>query len=375
MAGIRIGHVHLQRLGERVGREWARERDADIGRFRRSELVPEVASAPAVAAVMLDGGRAQVRADGQGPGVHGEAWAETKVACCLSLSSKEWAADPQPEPPAKLLDPAGVARLAAELKARAGAAPLGKAAPAGRGGPAPRRRRKKARRKDRRPRKLVRTVVASMASSDEFGWQVAAEVHRRRLGEAGRKACVCDGQKWNWAVFAMHLLPLGFVAILDIIHLVAYLHGAARAAAETAEGVFPLYERWLRLAWAGEAEKLHGELVSASQRLGEAPAGAKDDDPRKVLAEAAGHVGNNKGRMRYADYRKQGLPIGSAPVESAIKQVNQRIKGTEKFWLRGGAEAILQVRAAYLSEDGRAERYWKRKRPRGRAVGERRLNQ
>ncbi len=77
--------------------------------------------------------------------------------------------------------------------------------------------------------------------------------------------------------------------------------------------------------------------------------------------------------MDYPTYRRQGLPITSAPVESLIKQVNRRVKGSEKFWLRGGVEGVLQVRAAYLSEDGRADRHWARPRPRGRAVGSGRL--
>ena len=60
-------------------------------------------------------------------------------------------------------------------------------------------------------------------------------------------------------------------------------------------------------------------------------------------------------------------------MESVIKQLNRRVKGTEKFWAEGGAEAVLQVRAAYPSEDGRAERYAAKPRPRGRAVGAGRL--
>ncbi len=64
---------------------------------------------------------------------------------------------------------------------------------------------------------------------------------------------------------------------------------------------------------------------------------------------------------------------GQGPVESVIKQWNRRVKGSEKFWLQGGAEAILQVRTAYLSEDDRAERYWARPRPDARAVGSGRL--
>jgi hypothetical protein len=39
-------------------------------------------------------------------------------------------------------------------------------------------------------------------------------------------------------------------------------------------------------------------------------------------------------------------------VESLIKEVNYRVKGTEKFWDNPeGAEAILQLRAAVLSDD------------------------
>ena len=77
--------------------------------------------------------------------------------------------------------------------------------------------------------------------------------------------------------------------------------------------------------------------------------------------------------MAYPRYRRLGLPISSAAVESTIKQVNRRVKGTEKFWINGGAEAILQLRAAYLSEDDRASTYWSRPRPCARAAGAGRL--
>jgi cob(I)alamin adenosyltransferase len=43
-----------------------------------------------------------------------------------------------------------------------------------------------------------------------------------------------------------------------------------------------------------------------------------------------------------------GLAISSAPVESTIKQVNHRLKGSEKFWLSGGAEAVVQVPEAII---------------------------
>src|SRR5262249_56492399 len=70
--------------------------------------------------------------------------------------------------------------------------------------PPPRRRRAKTKRKG--PQVLVKTVVATTGASDAFGWQVAAEVHRRGLDRAERKACVCDGSQALWALFDFHLL-------------------------------------------------------------------------------------------------------------------------------------------------------------------------
>jgi hypothetical protein len=72
--------------------------------------------------------------------------------------------------------------------------------------------------------------------------------------------------------------------------------------------------------------------------------------------------------MDYPRYRRMGLLGSSSLVESLLKQINHRVKGTEQFWNNGGLEAVLQVRAAYLSDDGRAETFHQR-RPRGAAVG------
>lgn len=374
LSDIAISPTHVRRLCERVGTEWAEARDADVQAFRDRRLTATVAVAPKVAAVMLDGGRLQARAEEAGRGVTDRHWRETKVACCLTLESTEKAVDPQPDPPAKFLETATAARLAAEIKSgRSAGSRRGAAAAAEKSKEKPTRSRRRRSRRRPGPKKLVRTVVASLENSDTFGYHVAAEVQRRRLGEAGRKACVCDGSNWNWSLFAMHLLPWGFVGILDFIHLLSYLYETAQVGADAGETSWAVYERWLRWAWAGEVKVLLADLKRVSERLGAPPPDAKDTDPRKVAAETLGYVTHAQGKMNYAEYRRQGLPISSAPVERVIKQLNRRVKGTEKFWVSGCAESMLQVRAAILSEDGRAERYAKQPRPRGRAVGGNRL--
>jgi hypothetical protein len=348
LAELTISPVHLHRLSERIGQEWIEVRDEEVERFRTDDLPRSYRETPrgAAAAVMLDGGRVQMRAEGAGRGVREEHWRETKVACCLTLQTQAQETDPEPEPPSKFLEPKTAARLASDIKRRSrpatertsgkGNEPSPKRKSAKRGGKRKRRSRKRTR---------VRTVVATLQNSEAFGWLVAAEVHRRGLDRMKRKACVCDGQAYNWSIYEMHLLALGFIAILDFVHLLAYLYDAAHAwhGAEGGRG-WKTYEQWLRWAWSGKVTSLLGGLRTALTELREHGRTAA----AATVEEALTYVTNNRQRMDYPEYRRLGLPISSAPVESTIKQINRRVKGTEKFWGESGVEAMLQLRAAQL---------------------------
>lgn len=375
LAGIAISPTHLQRLSERIGQEWAESRNAEVEKFRNLQLERTYKEPPqGAAAVMLDGGRVQTRAEDGGRGVSESGWRESKVACCLTLNTKAQAADPQPEPPSKFLEPKEAARLAADIKRRSRLATERDDKTEASKDKKKRKKAKKRRRQRKSNRTRVRTVVATMENSEKFGYQVAAEVHRRGLDKAKRKACVCDGQAYNWSIFDMHLLPLGFIAILDFLHLMAYLYDAAHAyrGKDAAQG-WKTYEQWLRWAWSGKVGSLLSALRTASAEL--AKKGSAATNRKTTVDEALTYVTNNRKRMDYPEYRRLGLPISSAPVESTIKQINRRVKGTEKFWLEGGAEAMLQLRAAQLSEDGRWTRYWSRPRKHRRAAGSGRLAQ
>ena len=110
-------------------------------------------------------------------------------------------------------------------------------------------------------------------------------------------------------------------------------------------------------AWRGNIDAVIDELKSRQKRIGLPPEDASEDDAREQLRRVLGYLENNRERMRYDVYRMSGLPTTSAWMESAVKEMNYRIKGTEMFWNNpAGAEAILQIRAASLSDDDRLVR-------------------
>lgn len=363
LAEIEVSQAEVRVLTERLGREWEQRRNEEVVAYRQGQLRRSYGQSPRVAAVMLDGGRLQTRQAEAPSGVHEPAWREPKYACFLTLPWKEGEEDPQPEPPDRFLNPEKVKRLAQEMARSHGmpAPPEKRSGGKATKGPKP---TKEGSSKGRARRYKVRTAVATMGNQEQLQGLVAAEVFKRGLDLATRKACVCDGQASNWTVYERELRKLGFVAILDFLHLLTYLYAAAQAAGGDAKTGWRLYVQWLRWAWQGQRAELLTALKAAAERLGKPPTDAAASDPRQVVAKTVTYVINQMDKMDYPLYRRLGLPWSSAPVESLIKQFNQRVKGTEKFWVPACVEAVLQIRAAELSEDNRADREWNQPRPR-----------
>ena len=114
----------------------------------------------------------------------------------------------------------------------------------------------------------------------------------------------------------------------------------------------------MRAIWQGNAASVISELLEHQRKIGLPEADTPDDDPREQLRIVIQYLKNNLDRMKYDEYRMQGLPTTSAWMESAVKEVNYRTKGTEMFWNNpDGAEAILHIRAASLSDDSRLDRF------------------
>ncbi len=138
----------------------------------------------------------------------------------------------------------------------------------------------------------------------------------------------------------------------------SYLYHAAVAIGATEDFGWGLCLEWTRACWQGRVADVTDEMSAWLLQQPKMPDDVEADDPRRIVQKAITYLTNNRSRMNYPAYRQQGLPLTSALMESLIKEINWRVKGTEKFWNDpGGANAILALKAASLCDDDRIDNF------------------
>lgn len=351
LAEISVSREQVRRWTDRVGEE----RVADAARQAeayQSLPLPEqrqspTGQAPAVACVQMDGGRIQIRDRHAAPESRtgNGYWRETLVGCCLSMTSQEQADDPCPTIPETFVNPRRMYDLSREIKGFSGDAAAAEGppedAPGDRAG---------------QPQVLVKSVVATRQGVEAFGEQLVAEAHARGFHAARRKAFVADGSATNWGVHRKHFSH--YTPVLDFTHAICYVYAAALAG-RNSDTAWQEYCQWAQWLWSGETDTLIAALAARAEELG--PPGPDAASPAAIVATTLGYLQNQRSRMKYAYYRKLGLPLTSSHIESTIKQLNRRVKGTEKFWDHG-AEPILRLAADRLSETNASDRFWKNRK-------------
>ena len=141
--------------------------------------------------------------------------------------------------------------------------------------------------------------------------------------------------------------------ILDLIHVLEKLWKAAYVFPPEGSLAADLWviDRALRILFgeAGQVVKIIRQSITKRSL-----AGAK----RQTLESVPGHLYANRSRMRYDEYLANGWPIASSPVEGACKNlIKDRMERSGMRWSEGMAEAIVQLRAVYLSGD--FDSYWR----------------
>ena len=322
-----------------IGSELEQQRDEQANGYQNRSLnrPATVADPPvSIACVEVDGGRMQTRTVGQGVGVHDPHWRENKNAGFFRMQGDRFTTDPCADLPSCFTDRKRLKDLLVGLEisddqmaARVEKPDL-----------------------SWRPESQFRTCISSLCKSDRFGQLMAAEAEQRGFYSADRRAFLGDGLPYNWTIHEHHFSK--FVPILDFIHPIERLHETSRSLYNDGDEAWQACLKWMDLCWKGDTAEVIGQLEAEQKELGLPDDQMPEGDARAVVAETLTYLRNNVSRMDYPAYRQAGLPITSCLIESQVKEMNKRVKGSEKFWNDGvEGEAILQVKAALISDDDR----------------------
>lgn len=213
----------------------------------------------------------------------------------------------------------------------------------------PQEARKKQRNKTVKPER--KRVWASLAAGkDAFISDVNEEMNRRDPDGKKLQVVVTDGERALQIrvvrIIKDATLVLDLLHVLEKLWIVAHtLHGEGSEKAEHF-----VRQRALRILKGQVSQVVKGiRLIATKRKL--------KGDKHKKLNGVADYFYRNRSRMCYDDYLAKGLPIASGSVEGACKNlIKDRMERSGMRWGRQMAEAMVKMRAAYLSGD--FDEYW-----------------
>ncbi len=191
------------------------------------------------------------------------------------------------------------------------------------------------------------SYVGAIETTEAFGERMDSEALRRGLERAQRVCAIGDGAPWIWNIVEERFY--GAIQIIDLYHAREHYWSVARAVFGTD---LKKLNQWTERRREELNEGKVQEVIKAIKRLT-----VTTPEQKKTVEGEIAFFERNKHRMRYADFRKQGLFVGSGVVEAGCRTViGQRLKQSGMHWTVKGANAIIAVRCCILSN--RWEDFW-----------------
>ena len=212
---------------------------------------------------------------------------------------------------------------------------------------------------DRRSRRLGTVYLAQTPESGQGTMssqltQLLLEVLRRWQGPLPRMCYVTDAGDNETSYYQKHLRRLRHPVTgkrLEWFWVVDYYHASERlwTMAEALFGKGKQSWSWgrkmqkLLLKPGGVGRVLHSAAALRSRMK---PTGKRLADFKRAYK----YLQERRSHLRYEEYRRLGLPIGSGVTEAACKTVyTQRVKLSGMHWHKDGAQQILRLRVILLS--------------------------
>lgn len=182
--------------------------------------------------------------------------------------------------------------------------------------------------------------VAVLGGNDEFKKSLDAALKAARADEVTKVAWLGDGAPDNFTM-ATELCPSA-IQILDILHAIQNGTDCGKALLGEGDPGVPLWQaRITQLIDAVSPDAALRELMDCLPHT-------QSEEQIAALNSLVGYYRRNEKRMRYAEFREMGLPIGSGIVESAHGHVLQvGMKRSGQSWSIKRARRMARLRALY----------------------------
>jgi hypothetical protein len=191
------------------------------------------------------------------------------------------------------------------------------------------------------------SYVGAIETADEFSERMYDEGLRRGVPQAKQVCVIGDGAAWIWTIAQEQFQ--GATEIIDLYH--------AREHYWKVANVFFAHRRGMLHRWT---EKRRTELDA-----GDVPKVIKailrlhptTEEQREIVKAEVGYFQKHRERMRYDEFRRRGLFVGSGVLEAGCRTIiGQRLKQSGMHWTVAGANSIIALRCTLFSR--RWEDFW-----------------
>lgn len=191
------------------------------------------------------------------------------------------------------------------------------------------------------------SYAGAIETAEVFGRRMYQEAMRRGMNSAGEVIVIGDGAPWLWNIADEQFY--GATQIVDLYHAREHYWNVARACFGQNNARL---DQWTEDRRQELDDGNVEDIVTAISQCA-----TLSECDKSVCEREIGYFTKNKDRMRYADFRRRGLFVGSGVLEAGCRTViGQRLKHSGMHWTIKGANSIIALRCNIMSN--RWEDFW-----------------
>ena len=183
------------------------------------------------------------------------------------------------------------------------------------------------------------TYFSQIGKLEDFSQLLYSEGVKRGVDYAEQVVVIGDGAKWIWSL-ANDNFPYA-IQIVDMYHAKEHVYDLLRLTISNTAELHMQKDQLYKLLENGDIDG----LVSRFSELS-----ANTEEQQERVRIESNYFMQNKQRMQYQEFGKQGFFVGSGVIEAACKNViGKRLKQSGMMWSVAGANKIAALRCAVIS--------------------------